>query len=65
MAPCASCGKKHPLSRSNQVARHFTNMPRRRIGIVPTPPPPIPESLLPPPTVVTPEEVVDSKPEDS
>lgn len=55
MAPCASCGKKHPLYRSNQANRHFTNMPRRRIGKVPvsTPSPPQPpiQAEVPTPTV--------------
>lgn len=46
MSPCASCGKKHPLNRSKQVARHFTQKARRFIGKMPAPPDPTP---LPPP----------------
>lgn len=37
---CQSCGKKHPLSRANQAARHFSYMPRRKVGLTRSPPPP-------------------------
>lgn len=40
---CQSCGKKHPLSRKTQMARHFTSMPKRKVGKVPTPLPPPPQ----------------------
>lgn len=54
---CASCGKKHPLSRSNQMARHYTNpaAKRRAVGRMPVPVPPLPvkePELLPYPEVI-------------
>lgn len=56
---CGACGKKHPLSPDQKLARQFAGLPRRKFGKLRTPPTP---PMLPTPHV---EEVVEPKVEDS